>query len=463
MKLTQREFEPFLMLIDTLMCLLGVGLAFLLRASDVSFTDRIPVEASYALLSAVICVFVILSYKALGLYKVDSLSSKKPLLPSIFLSTTLALAALFTLAFFLRTQQEAYSRLFLILSVFTVSVMVFAGRMLVCKWQRKYSLFKRRRTLIVGWSPVTEKLVEAMLHSRFPMMELTGILALQQWQASDDYHDYYLGNFDEYQKTLILKPLDEVLILTSQVSPQLSMEFCRKADQRLIRFGLIPDPFEVMLGRLELSNSSGIPILTLSNLPLDQLMNRLMKRALDTVGAIVGLFLSVIPGVIIAILVKMDSKGSIIFGQKRVGRGGHEFKMYKFRSMKNDASFNDEQAGLGLENDPRITRLGETLRRWNLDELPQFWNVLKGEMSLVGPRPERTYFVDLFKEKVPHYMPRHIYKPGMTGLAQIRGLRGNTSLEKRIESDLEYFENWSIWLDIRILLMTLFFIQSSQK
>jgi len=455
MRLSQRELEPVLMLVDTVMCLLGISLAFFLRASDISFTDQIPVQANYALLSTVMTVIILFSLKISGLYRLEFMSGRSMLLPKLFISTCAALAALFTLAFFIRTQQQAYSRGFLILSVFTISFMLFVGRYSICAIQRKWSLFSKRKTLIVGWSPMTDRLAKSMINSRFPMMELSGILTLQVWQIPDEYQEYHLGSYDEYQKSLIIKPIDQVLILTSQIPPQQCIEFCRYADQKLIKIGLIPDPLEIMLGRMELSNIEGVPVLAVTNLPLDKLSNRIIKRVVDLIGGITGLLLSIIPSLIISLFIKADSAGPVIFGQERVGRGGKKFIMYKFRSMRFGAEQQDSEAGLGVDNDPRITKLGDMLRKWNLDELPQFWNVIKGEMSLVGPRPERTYFVDLFKEKVPHYMPRHIYKPGITGLAQVRGHRGNTSLEKRIEADLEYFENWSVWLDIKIILLTL--------
>ncbi|MDK3157918.1 sugar transferase [Kamptonema cortianum] len=455
MRLSQRELEPVLMLVDTVMCLAGVGLAFYLRASDISFTERIPMQANYALLAAVITVMTLFALRRFGLYRLEFMAGRSMMLPRIFFAVCAALAVLFALAFFIRTQQQAYSRLFLILTAFTVTGMVFLGRWGICLVQCRWQLFNKRKTLLVGWSGVMDRLAEAMIHSRFPMMELDGILALQKWQIPEEYHDHYLGTIEEYQKTLILRPVEQVLILTSQVSPGACTEMCRYADQKLIRVGLIPDPLEVMLGRLELSNVEGVPILAVSNLPLDRLFNRLMKRGLDVAGSLFGLVVGFVPGLVIAWLVKMDSPGPAIFGQERIGRGGRKFTMYKFRSMGEGAELQDSEAGLGLDHDPRITPLGQTLRQWNLDELPQLWNVLKGDMSLVGPRPERTYFVDLFKEKVPHYMPRHIYKPGITGLAQVRGHRGNTSLEKRIEADLEYFENWSIWLDLKILIQTI--------
>ena len=190
-----------------------------------------------------------------------------------------------------------------------------------------------------------------------------------------------------------------------------------------------------------------------------------MKRLLDLVGALVGCVFLGILTVIVGPMIKLESPGPIFFAQKRVGRNGRIFKMYKFRSMYADAEerkkelmAQNEMNGLmfKMENDPRITKTGAFLRKTSLDEFPQFINILKGDMSLIGPRPERPFFVDKFKEEIPRYMIKHQVRPGMTGWAQVNGLRGDTSIRKRIELDLFYIENWSVSFDIRILFLTVF-------
>jgi exopolysaccharide biosynthesis polyprenyl glycosylphosphotransferase len=182
---------------------------------------------------------------------------------------------------------------------------------------------------------------------------------------------------------------------------------------------------------------------------------RITKRIFDVVVSSVTLIVLSPAFLVIALFIKLDSRGPVFFRQKRVGLDGGEFTMYKFRSMAQGSERFDAHARLGIRNDPRQTTVGSFLRRMSLDELPQIYNVWKGEMSLVGPRPERTQFVEEFQQVVPKYLDRHRVKTGLTGWAQVNGFRGDTSLEERIRYDLYYIENWSLAFDIRILLKTL--------
>ena len=228
-----------------------------------------------------------------------------------------------------------------------------------------------------------------------------------------------------------------------------------------VRLHLLPDLYEVMIGRTRVADFDGIPVVKLKELPL-QGWRRMIKRGMDILLSAIALIVCSPLMFFIAIAVKRSSPGSVIFRQERVGRDGKPFYIYKFRSMRQDA-----EAGVGhvwaSKNDPRETRLGRFLRRWCLDELPQFFNVFKGDMSLVGPRPEMSGLIDDFSKSIPHYLDRHRVKCGLTGWAQINGLRGNTSLEERIRCDLYYIENWSIGFDIKILLKTFWSIKGASK
>ena len=180
-----------------------------------------------------------------------------------------------------------------------------------------------------------------------------------------------------------------------------------------------------------------------------------LKRFVDIIGGIVGTVLSLPIILIVAIPLKIESPGPLIFKQERIGLHNKAFQMYKFRSMKvQDAS--EEKKAWTVKNDPRVTPIGKFMRKTNIDELPQLVNVLRGDMSLVGPRPERPFFVKKFQEVIPRYMIKHQVRPGMTGWAQVNGYRGDTSIAKRIECDLYYVENWTLWLDFKILFLTFF-------
>jgi len=196
-------------------------------------------------------------------------------------------------------------------------------------------------------------------------------------------------------------------------------------------------------------------VIHVRKIPLANSFNSFIKRVIDIIGSLGLILLFSIPMLVVAIIIKTTSKGPLIFKQERVGLHNKPFKMYKFRSMEVQDSSKEKQAWT-VQNDPRVTPIGKFIRKTSLDELPQFFNVLKGDMSLVGPRPERPFWVEKFKEEIPRYMIKHQVKPGITGWAQVNGYRGDTSIRMRIDCDLYYIENWSLGLDFKILFSTIF-------
>jgi exopolysaccharide biosynthesis polyprenyl glycosylphosphotransferase len=212
---------------------------------------------------------------------------------------------------------------------------------------------------------------------------------------------------------------------------------------------VLPDIEYAKLG-YSIQNFKGIPVLSI-NEPNAKSFGLMIKRLFDFILCSLGM-LTISPILIaIALLVKLTSKGPIFYGQVRMGVDGKEFKMWKFRSMVIGEA---NQEGWTVKNDPRVTKIGNFIRKTSIDELPQLWNVVVGDMSLVGPRPERPVFVDKFRKEIPDYMLRHKFKAGITGWAQVNGWRGDTSIEKRIECDIWYIKNWSLWLDISIIFLT---------
>lgn len=199
----------------------------------------------------------------------------------------------------------------------------------------------------------------------------------------------------------------------------------------------------------------GLPVINIRYVPLTNTLNWVAKRAVDIVGALCGLLIASPVMLFTAALVKCSSPGPVIFKQERVGLHNKPFQMYKFRTMELQKP-SQEQKAWTVKDDPRVTRIGKILRKTSLDELPQLFNILAGEMSLVGPRPERPLFVEKFKEEVPRYMIKHQVRPGLTGWAQINGYRGDTSIRKRIECDIFYIENWTMGLDFKIMFLTIF-------
>jgi exopolysaccharide biosynthesis polyprenyl glycosylphosphotransferase len=228
----------------------------------------------------------------------------------------------------------------------------------------------------------------------------------------------------------------------------------------MVEFRLVADLLGMVTSSVDMRSIDGVPLLGLKESPLNESHSRFLKRLLDIMFSFAGIIALSPFLLLIACAVKLTSPGPVFYLQKRVGEDGRRFAIIKFRTMVDKA-----EKGVGRvwakKDDPRRTSVGGFLRKFNLDELPQIFNVLKGEMSLVGPRPERPHFVGKFKEDIPRYMARHKIRSGMTGWAQVNGLRGNTSIEERTKYDLYYVENWSLAFDLKILFMSLFALKNA--
>jgi exopolysaccharide biosynthesis polyprenyl glycosylphosphotransferase len=258
-----------------------------------------------------------------------------------------------------------------------------------------------------------------------------------------------LGATDDIPDLIRDHEIEEVIIGLPELSHQQVLAIISRCERGQVGVKIFPDLFQIIATEISIGDLGGLPLLTVRDIALRG-WRRTAKRAMDIVGAACLLILISPLMMLVALLIKLDSRGPVFYTQKRMGLDAQPFEMLKFRSMRQDA----EAAGPGwtVEGDPRVTRLGRIIRRINVDELPQLINVLLGEMSLVGPRPERPVYVNQFRRSIPRYMDRHWEKAGMTGWAQVNGLRGDTSITERTKYDLWYIENWSMLLDIQILL-----------
>ena len=251
------------------------------------------------------------------------------------------------------------------------------------------------------------------------------------------------NKLDEIAITLALKDYDHLEYI---------VDLCEKSG---VHTKFIPDYNSLVPSHPYTEDLMGLPVINIRYVALTNTLNWVIKRTVDIAGSFLGILVSSPVMLAAAVAVKLTSKGPVIFKQERVGLHNRNFKMYKFRTMEMQKP-TAEQKGWTVKDDPRVTKVGRFLRRTSLDELPQLFNILVGEMSLVGPRPERPQFVDKFKEEIPRYMIKHQVRPGLTGWAQINGYRGDTSIRKRVEYDLFYIENWSMGLDVKIMFLTLF-------
>lgn len=314
----------------------------------------------------------------------------------------------------------------------------------------------RQRAIMVGWSDESSELQRA-----FDSKPELGIEIMGWVQTDEGYSESRpstkvpcLGTLAELEHIVMENPADMVVLADLSGPRERALEIANLCEREMVQFKIIPSCFRVFLSGLQLESVGGTPILGVSSLPLDDTFNVLLKRCVDVVGALVGLMLSAPIIALFGFLVWIESRGAIFYKQVRTGANGRNFNIFKIRSMKLNAESNGAQ--WCVADDPRRLRVGAFMRKWNIDELPQFWNVLKGEMSLVGPRPERPELIANFKHVIPHYNARHHAKPGMTGWAAIKGLRGDTDLAARIRADIWYLENWSLALDFKIMLLTFF-------
>ena len=313
--------------------------------------------------------------------------------------------------------------------------------------------YQQKSVLLIGGDRVAEKVMNQILS--FPGLgyRLYGILA-------DYYHDtlskgLYLGKLNRFSEIVRSGVVDEVIIALPLRRERLIIDMVDKCEREGIRARIVPDFFRIIRKRAELESIGDVPLIAIRTEPLSLLKNRVLKRSFDIIFSLTVFVLLSPLFFLLAILIKATSRGTVFFKQERIGANNVKFDMYKFRSM----TVQQKEASDTIwttANDSRVTSVGRVMRKTNLDELPQFWNVLIGNMSVTGPRPERAHFVEQFRKEIPHYKVRHLAKSGVSGLAQVNGWRGNTSIEKRVECDIFYMENWSFWLDMKIIWLTVF-------
>ena len=315
--------------------------------------------------------------------------------------------------------------------------------------------FNLKHVLLVGYSRAAEQYIDRIKANPQWGYMVRGILDDDVERGTIYKGVKVIGTIDNLPIILPENKLDEIAITLSLDKYEDLERVVNMCEKSGVHTKFIPDYNNIIPTRPYTEDLLGLPVINIRNVPLTNFFNSTCKRIMDVAGAIAAIIIFSPIMLLTAILVKATSKGPVMFSQERVGLHNKPFKMYKFRSMEVQQP-KEERGAWTVQNDPRVTPIGRIIRKTSIDELPQLFNVLKGDMSLVGPRPERPFFVERFKEEVPRYMVKHQVRPGMTGWAQINGCRGNTSIKKRIEYDLYYIENWTLSFDIKILFLTIF-------
>jgi exopolysaccharide biosynthesis polyprenyl glycosylphosphotransferase len=356
-------------------------------------------------------------------------------------------------AFFYRS--FSYSRVVFWILGFSAVIFISLGRFFVLKFEQRWYArgHDLKRVLIVGTNSVAAKIYQSCTAHRSLGYEALGYCSVKQVTDQTMEHVPYIGPISSVPDLIKTQSVDVVLIALNETEQSLLRGLVSECQGLNVEMMMVPDILELMTSQVQIKHIEGIPFLGIKS-PTLSTWNFIIKRTFDLIFAALILAIASPVILVIALLNKLDSKGPVFYVQERVGLDGEVFKVIKFRSMRTDA---EQSTGpvWSEKNDPRTTKLGRFLRRFSLDELPQLLNVLNGDMSIVGPRPERPHFVEKFKKQVPRYLERHRVKTGMTGWAQVNGLRGNVSIAERTKYDIFYIEHWSLVFDLKIILKTI--------
>ena len=462
-----RLLVAFHVVSDAMLGLAAFILAYLIRFHTglIPITRGLPPLRQYLNVLPFIAVVVPLGFYLQGLYRLRRGRSRVDDFFAVFVGSILAVV--FGVVGTLYVQSYVASDAARSIGAYQVSQLVWAvfitinvgltyssrelmREILERRWRAGIGL---KRILIAGSGDLGRLVADKILEHRELGYQIVGFV---DDRATGDHLGYrglpLLGTIDEAAEITARESVDHLYVALPPEQHVRMLELLEMTSREIVDVKVVPDLLQVIALRARLEDLDGVPVININDVPL-QGFNALVKRAIDVAISLSALLLLGVPLAIVAALVKLTSRGPVFYRQERMGLDGKSFSIVKFRSMFNDA---ERQTGpvWAVRGDPRVTPIGRLMRHSNVDELPQLWNVLTGDMSIVGPRPERPHFVEQFKHKIPQYMLRHKVKAGLTGWAQVNGWRGNTPLEKRIEYDLYYIENWSVRLDLKIIWLT---------
>jgi len=451
--------SPFIILSvisDTLMTVVSFLLAYYIRFYIHKVpTEYIPAFQPYLKLLIIVIPIWLISLSYHGLYKQkNSFISPIDKVYLIFKAVVFATLVLMAITFLYR--QFSYSRL----TFAYASGLNFLCITLMSTVIRKIQItaikrgFGIRKVIIVG-TDETAKAIASKIQKHVALgYKIIGYISDKEIDSSENENNQkILGRISEIPEIAREKNIDKIIFASPNVSNKDTLDIILKCTELNVDFTIVPGLYEIVTSKVNVADIDGIPVIGLKESPL-QGLNLFLKKVFDlTLSTVLLIILSPLL-LVLSIAIKLNSKGPILYKQERIGQDNKIFTMYKFRSMRMDA---EEHTGpvWAQEKDPRRTKVGTFMRKMSFDELPQLLNIIRGNMSIIGPRPERSFFVDKFKNDILGYMSRHRVKPGITGWAQVNGLRGNTSIAERTKYDLYYIENWSIAFDLKILLRTI--------
>ncbi|MDO5424435.1 MAG: undecaprenyl-phosphate glucose phosphotransferase [Eubacteriales bacterium] len=454
----QKLINRIQLLLDILVIAGSYLLAWLIQFELIrdETTGKLPFSVY---MTALVCFIpgTLFLYYAFNLYTSKRVQGRRLEISNIIKANTIVVLVFLSVSFLMKEQMIDFSRkmvfIFYVLNIFFEILVRNLMRMaLTSIWRKGINV---RQMVLVGYSRAAEEYIDRINQNPQWGYRVRGILDDNVERGTMYKGVKVIGRIENLNVILPFGSLDEIAI-TLGLSEYYKLEhivaLCEKSG---VHTKFIPDYNNIIPTKPYTEDLMGLPVINIRHVPLSNSFNKMIKRTMDIVGGLLALVVFSPVMLIAAILVKATSKGPLIYKQERVGLHNKPFNMYKFRSMEVQEE-SKEKSCWTTKNDPRVTTVGKLMRRTSIDELPQIINVLKGDMSLVGPRPERPQFVEKFREEIPRYMVKHQVRPGMTGWAQVNGFRGDTSIRKRIDCDLYYIENWTVGMDLKIILMTFF-------
>ena len=452
----QKYLNRLLLVLDIALLIAAYYLAWIIKFRTVILGKSVPTLSFQTYMMALILIvplFVFLNF-IFNLYP-NRLTRRKYELYSLLKADITGFLIVLVVLYLIK--EVHFSRIMFIAFIVLDLILDTAVRNIIRNYMRKRARegINARKVLLVGYSNSAEAYIDRL--TAFPEWGYRpiGILDDTVGEGTEYKGVKVLGRIDSLPLMLPESDIEEVAITLDLEQYYLLKSIVMICEKSGVHTKFIPDYYNIISTKPYTEDMQGLPVIHIRYVPLNNPFRAALKRLEDIIGSLLGIAI-LSPVMLIAVIgIRSTSKGPLIFRQERVGLHEKLFDMLKFRSMVVQRP-EDEVKKWTVENDPRVTSFGRFMRRTNIDEIPQLFNVLKGDMSLVGPRPERPYFVDKFREEIPRYMIKHQVRPGMTGWAQVNGLRGDTSIEDRIEYDLYYIENWTLGLDLKILFSTVF-------
>lgn len=449
-KSNQKYFNRLHVVLDAIIIAASYGLSW-----GIKFYDDGRTMMNHMYIVGLICIIpmYLILYLIFNVYSPKRVQTIKEEISNIIKSNTVGLVIFIMALYMLHQPHFSRQMMFIFYIINNTAEITFRNLIRWVLRKIRNRGFNQKHILLVGYSRAAEGYIDRIKANPQWGYHIMGILDDNVKTGTKYRGEQVIGEISRLDDILLENELDEIAI-TLGIAEYAKLEkivaICEKSG---VHTKFIPDYNNFIPTRPYTEDLLGLPVINIRHVPLNGGFNKFIKRFTDIFGSFLLIILFSPIMLAVALAVKVSSKGPVIYKQERVGLHNRNFVMYKFRSMKINRC---DELHFTTQNDDRTTRIGRFIRKCSLDELPQLFNVLKGDMSLVGPRPERPEFVEQFKEQIPRYMIKHQVRPGMTGWAQINGYRGNTSIQKRIEYDLYYIENWTLWFDIAILFQTIF-------